>query len=90
MGQDAANRTDKARHASAYFKQSVTDGPALVERGFEVITAPGSFVAGDVVIIKEIKKSDFPVGDIYNDLPYWNMVIFNGKLWVSYFKQNNG
>ncbi|MBZ2399587.1 hypothetical protein K6W59_04680, partial [Erwinia amylovora] len=65
-------------------------GPALVERGFEVITAPGSFVAGDVVIIQGIKKSDFPVGEIKKDHPHGHMAMFNGQQWVSDCKQNNG
>ncbi|VEA64676.1 Predicted chitinase [Serratia plymuthica] len=65
-------------------------GPALVERGFEVITAPGSFIAGDVVIIQGIKKSDFPVGEIKKDHPHGHMAMFNGQQWVSDFKQNNG
>ncbi|CCP05883.1 hypothetical protein BN440_0832 [Erwinia amylovora MR1] len=65
-------------------------GPALVERGFEVITAPGSFVAGDVVIIQGIKISDFPVGEIKKDHPHGHMAMFNGQQWVSDCQQNNG
>ncbi|VTM10836.1 Phage-related lysozyme (muraminidase) [Raoultella terrigena] len=64
-------------------------GPALIERGFKVIPTD-NFVAGDVVIIQGFNKADFPAGEIKKDHPHGHMAMFNGKLWVSDFKQNNG
>lgn len=65
-------------------------GPALIERGFNIIAVTGSFLAGDVVIIQGIKKADFPAGEIKKDHPHGHMAMFNGRQWVSDFKQNNG
>lgn len=65
-------------------------GPALVERGFNIIPATDSFVAGDVVIIQGFNKADFPAGEIKKDHPHGHMAMFNGQQWVSDFKQNNG
>ncbi|WP_336215298.1 glycoside hydrolase family 19 protein [Enterobacter sp. P82] len=65
-------------------------GPALIERGFNVIPATDSFVAGDVVIIQGFNKADFPEGEIKKDHPHGHMAMFNGQQWVSDFKQNSG
>jgi hypothetical protein len=65
-------------------------GPALIERGFNVIAVTGSFMAGDVVIIQGFKKADFPAGEIKKDHPHGHMAMFNGQQWVSDFRQNNG
>jgi hypothetical protein len=64
-------------------------GPVLIERGFKVIPTD-NFVAGDVVIIQGFNKADFPAGEIKKDHPHGHMAMFNGQLWVSDFKQNNG
>lgn len=65
-------------------------GSALLERGFQVVPVGGGSIAGDVVIIQGIKKSDFPAGEINRDHPHGHMAMYNGSQWVSDFKQNNG
>lgn len=65
-------------------------GPALLERGFEVIPSTNSSLAGDVVIIQGINKEDFAKGEINKDHPHGHMAMFNGQHWISDFKQSNG
>ncbi|CNE05835.1 hypothetical protein [Yersinia mollaretii] len=65
-------------------------GSALIERGFRVVDVNSGYIAGDVVVIQGIRKSDFPVGEIRKDHPHGHMAMFNGQQWVSDFKQNNG
>jgi len=65
-------------------------GPALLERGFNVIPSTNSFLPGDVVIIQGFIKEDFAKGEIKKDHPYGHMAMFNGQQWVSDFKQSNG
>lgn len=65
-------------------------GSALIERGFRIVDVNSGYIAGDVVVIQGIRKSDFPVGEIRRDHPHGHMAMFNGQQWVSDFKQNNG
>ncbi|WP_243428349.1 EF-hand domain-containing protein [Leclercia adecarboxylata] len=65
-------------------------GRALIDRGFEIISADKGLIRGDVVIIQGIKKIDFPKGLIKKDHPHGHMAMFDGTQWVSDFKQNQG